>query len=51
MLLILISLVATIFYALETIAKNTNQYISDLSYRIKRGEQEALIKMPIGIMI
>lgn len=51
MLLILISLVATIFYALETIAKNTNQYISDLSYRIKRGEQEALIKMPIGILI
>lgn len=29
----------------------TNKYISDLSYRIKKGEQEALIQMPIGILL
>lgn len=28
-----------------------NVYISNLSYRIKRGEQEALIKLPIGVII
>lgn len=28
-----------------------NNYILNLSYRIKRGEQEALIKMPIGILM
>lgn len=30
---------------------NINQYILNLSYRVKRGEQEALIKMPIGIIL
>lgn len=29
----------------------TNKYIADLSYRIKKGEQEALIQMPIGILL
>lgn len=28
-----------------------NSYILNLSYRIKRGEQEALIKMPVGIIL
>ena len=28
-----------------------NKFILDLSYKIKRGEQEALIKMPIGIVL
>jgi len=28
-----------------------NDYIMNLSYRIKRGEQEALIKMPMGIIM
>ncbi|MFD1431897.1 DHH family phosphoesterase [Lacticaseibacillus yichunensis] len=51
LLLFLIGLVAAVFYALATITANTNKYISDLSYRIKRGEQEALIKMPVGILI
>lgn len=51
MLLVLIGLVAASFYTLETITKNTNQYITNLSYRIKRGEQEALIRMPMGIMM
>lgn len=40
-----------VFFALATITANTNKYISNLAYRIKRGEQEALIKMPVGILI
>lgn len=35
----------------QQITKDTNEYISELSYRIKRGEQEALIRMPIGVLI
>lgn len=31
--------------------KELNSYILNLSYRIKRGEQEALIKMPVGIIL
>lgn len=31
--------------------KELNAYILNLSYKIKRGEQEALIKMPIGILM
>ncbi|MCC5896044.1 MAG: DHH family phosphoesterase [Alkalibacterium sp.] len=31
--------------------KELNDYILNLTYRIKRGEQEALIKMPIGILL
>ncbi|MCH4057565.1 DHH family phosphoesterase [Lapidilactobacillus gannanensis] len=50
-LVAIILLVGVIFYGFEVLSKNTNQYVSDLSYRIKRGEQEALIQMPIGIML
>lgn len=39
------------YYYLTFITKKTNDYITDLSYRIKKGEQEALIKMPIGILL
>ncbi|PIO82352.1 hypothetical protein BSQ39_01625 [Loigolactobacillus backii] len=46
-----VALVSTTFYAIDTVTKKTNRYISDLSYRIKRGEQEALIQMPIGILL
>ena len=31
--------------------KDLDQYISNLSYQIKRGEQEAIIKLPVGIII
>lgn len=40
-----------LFYSMKKITVETNKYITDLSYRIKRGEQEALIKMPIGILL
>ncbi|AUJ33126.1 MAG: DHH family phosphoesterase [Liquorilactobacillus nagelii] len=50
-LLILVCLtIGAAFLTLKEITEDTNEYISDLSYRIKRGEQEALIKMPIGIL-
>ncbi|MFT8836925.1 DHH family phosphoesterase [Liquorilactobacillus satsumensis] len=52
-LIILVMVVLTVVVAsftLKAITEDTNEYISDLSYRIKRGEQEALIKMPIGIL-
>lgn len=35
----------------EYLVAETNKYIADLSYRIKKGEQEALIQMPIGILL
>lgn len=35
----------------ETVKKELDSYISDLSYQIKRGEHEAIIKLPIGIVI
>ena len=38
------------YITLKQVTEDTTEYISDLSYRIKRGEQDALIKMPIGIL-
>src|SRR5699024_6246954 len=35
----------------ERATEDLNSYISNLSYRIKRGEHEAIIKLPIGIVI
>ena len=53
LMLLIIALGATSasIYIMSQITANTNEYISELSYRIKRGEQEALITMPIGILI
>ncbi|WP_155287718.1 DHH family phosphoesterase [Lacticaseibacillus zhaodongensis] len=51
MLIVLVALLVASFYTLERITQNTNKYITNLSYRIKRGEQEALIRMPVGIMM
>jgi len=39
------------YNTLVELSSSANEYISDLSYRIKRGEQEALIQMPIGVML
>ncbi|WP_178195239.1 DHH family phosphoesterase [Ligilactobacillus sp. Marseille-Q7487] len=52
-IILLVALVLAIVLVLETLGKiveRTNEYISDLSYRIKRGEQDALVQMPIGIL-
>ncbi|AVK64091.1 hypothetical protein C5Z26_08190 [Lactobacillus sp. CBA3606] len=51
-ILVLIIMAGILSYnTLIELSSSANEYISDLSYRIKRGEQEALIQMPIGVMI
>ena len=37
--------------ALKEISENAQEYLSGLGYRISRSEQEALIRMPIGIIL
>ncbi|WP_203650603.1 DHH family phosphoesterase [Secundilactobacillus yichangensis] len=39
------------FNTMNEISADMNRYIADLSFRINRGEQEALIDMPVGVMI
>lgn len=51
LLLVLIVDVFWIVFGGYILAKNTNNYAANLSYRIKRGEQEAMIKMPLGILL
>lgn len=43
--------VAFVIYGTYVLAGNANNFAMNLSYRIKRSEQEALIKMPLGILI
>lgn len=50
-LLILFLVVAWAFTTLTQIRAQTSDYISDLTYRIQRDEQDALIRMPIGILL
>ena len=51
--LMIISVVGLIYtiVMMNEMSSDTNRYISDLSYRIHRGEQETLLEMPIGVMI
>lgn len=51
--MILLFLLVCIFaaYGSYVLANNANNYAANLSYRIKLGEQEAMIKMPLGILI
>ena len=51
MVLQLILTIIFVIYGIYVLAGNTNNYAANLSYRIKRGEQEAMIKMPLGIML
>lgn len=39
------------FDTLRHIGRDTEHYIASLSYRINRGEQEAVIQMPIGVLL
>lgn len=51
-MLVLFVITLIVFWRIGNIyIKELNEYINNLSYRIKRGEQEALIKMPIGILL
>lgn len=50
----LVLFVATLYFLKDISSQiliEINKYILNLSYKIKRGEQEALIKMPIGIIL
>ncbi len=51
MVLLFILTIIVVIYGIYVLAGNTNNYAANLSYRIKRGEQEAMIKMPLGIML
>lgn len=51
MVLLFILTIIFVIYGIYVLAGNTNYYAANLSYRIKRGEQEAMIKMPLGIML
>lgn len=51
MVLLVILTIIFVIYGIYVLAGNTNNYAANLSYRIKRGEQEAMIKMPLGIML
>src|SRR5699024_3274206 len=50
-LLILFLVVAWAFTTLTQIRAQSSDYISDLTYRIQRDEQDALIRMTIGILL
>lgn len=49
--LILVIIIWILNQSSGLLVSETNKYIADLSYRIKKGEQEALIQMPIGILL
>lgn len=50
-LLLILLTIGLSFIILKQVMQDTTHYISDLSYKIKRSEQEALLKMPIGILM
>lgn len=51
MVLIFILTVTFTIYGTYILAGNANNFAVNLSYRIKRSEQEAMIKMPLGILL
>ncbi|MEK6190506.1 MAG: DHH family phosphoesterase [Carnobacterium alterfunditum] len=51
LLVIFIVVLFLLYDLLRKLTIENKKYISDLAFRIKRGEQEALIKMPIGILL
>ncbi|WP_163527898.1 DHH family phosphoesterase [Halobacillus ihumii] len=53
-LLMTLFLAASIFYSVrteQTMISETEEYISTLSYRVKKVGEEALLEMPIGIVL
>ena len=38
-------------YQLQNLVADTESYINDLAYQIQRGQQEALLEMPIGLVM
>lgn len=50
-LVLFIAMDISIWRLSDRIGDDFNTYISNLSYQIKRGEHEAIIKLPLGIII
>ncbi len=50
-LLVVILVIIAAFATLTGIRSQTSDYISNLTYQIQRDEQDALIRMPIGILM
>ncbi|NVY96574.1 DHH family phosphoesterase [Lactobacillus sp. DCY120] len=48
---IIVLLVLLSAYLLNDLLKQANQHLYDLSFRENRGQQEALIKLPMGILL
>ncbi|TPR12371.1 DHH family phosphoesterase [Apilactobacillus timberlakei] len=44
-------LLSYILKKMNDLSESSENYISDLSYRINRGDQEALLEMPVGVII
>ena len=50
--LIWLCLFATItYFSIHIITKKINNYASELAYKIRKGEQDAYLKMPIGMIL
>ncbi|KRL55690.1 DHH family phosphoesterase [Paucilactobacillus oligofermentans DSM 15707 = LMG 22743] len=53
-LIMLVLIVIGLYFSIELLQKmatDTHEYLNDLAYRIKTGEQQALLEMPIGILV
>lgn len=51
-LTLFVILIGILLYSFANyIVKETNHYVSDLSYKINKGSQDASIKMPIGMLL
>ena len=48
--LVIVALII-VFKTLQIIGEDTAHYIESLSYRVNRGEQEAIIQMPLGVIL
>ncbi|MDR3241469.1 MAG: DHH family phosphoesterase [Lactobacillaceae bacterium] len=49
--IIIICALLFVFNTLQEIGKDTQKYIAGLSYRVNRGEQEAIVQMPLGVLL
>lgn len=40
-----------VYFSVQHISKRINEYVIDLAYKIRKGEQDAYLKMPIGMIL
>lgn len=46
-----VALITAMFYFEHRLNQDVQEYVSNLTYRIKRSEEDALVEMPMGIML